>query len=152
MCAEKELHDGDGVVFENGEVEVDGTTLGTIRSDPDFNIHTGRILGFKERATGKTVFTKMPDQKVKKGDPPVPECYEEVHADLTRCKDGSILCADGAGGFKKAKRLKAVPEEVPLSTVRHSNKPGQPKQFTKFDKVPVEKASKKLTKASQMCL
>ena len=77
----------------------------------------------------------MPDQKVAKGDPPVPESFQDVGADLSRCKDGSILCADGAGGFRAAKSQGIVPKEVPLSTVRHSNKPGQPKQFTKFEKI-----------------
>ena len=79
-CSDKVLDDGHGMVFEKGEVEVDGTTLGTKRTDPQSTTFIGRLLGFKERASGKTLFIKVPDQKVAKGDPPVPESFQDVGA------------------------------------------------------------------------
>ena len=68
---------------------------------------------------------------------------------MERFLDGSIACADGAGGFRKAKRLGALPPEVPLATVRHSNKPGEPKQFTKSCRLTKEAASPKLLRVFQ---
>ena len=121
----------EGVTFSQGETEVDGTTTGTVRSDPSTTTFKGRFLGFHERSSGKRLLTPLPDLTVSKGDPPAPESFEEVGKQMERFLDGSIACTDGAGGFRKAKRVGALPPAVPLATVRHSYKPGEPKQFTK---------------------
>ena len=63
---------------------------------------------------------------------------------MWRFKDGSVANADGAQAFAKAKRKGKIAAEVPLQTVRHSNKKGQPKQFTKFQKYKVSELSQKL--------
>ena len=131
------------------ETEVDGITTGTVRSDPSTTTFKGHFLGFHERSSGKRLLTPLLDLTVSKGDPPALESFEEVGKEMERFLDGPIACTDGAGGFREAKRVGALPPAVLLATVRHSNKPGGPKQFTKSSRLPKEVASPKLLEVFQ---
>ena len=72
------------------------------------------------------------------------EGYEESGKEMERFQESSTACSDGAGGFRKSKRLGPLPPEAPVVTMSHSVKPGGSKRFAKSAKLPKEEAPEKL--------
>ena len=126
--------------FSCAEVDLDGA-VGHINraSNPDKNIHTGRVFIMKERASKTTKLVTMDDHDVQKGSASKPESLKDVREPITSTlTDGSIGSSDGCQAIKSATLAAGTqPGEVLHQYVSHGRQPC--KQFTKLELIPKDK-------------
>ena len=139
-CGFAELHTGRSTDFKDGTLEIDGTKTNIDRSSSTItNTHKGRFLVVFHRESGQYALEPMSDSAVKKGAPPPPESFKEVHPVIkAKYRTGHVAASDSAPAFKKSfKTLKDVPHVV----VVHSKK-----NFAHVVKMPKKYLHKRLWK------
>ena len=139
-----QLRLGRGVTFDTGEVDIDAAKTHVDRSDKLVNVHKGRLLVMRERATGKSKVIPLDNIEVGKGEALPPEANEEIQKVIcATLKEGSIAGGDGGRALKSSVK-KAAGGKVPLATAVHGRQPT--KQFTRLQKFPKDTISPGLQK------
>ena len=121
----------DNAKFSSGEVEIDGAKTTLLRSQSESkNVHTGRVVGVFDRASGTRLAGAAPDQVVAKGRPTVPESHKELAGAVKTLAPGSIAIGDSNPALGKALRVAGKDKLIPKATVNHTKK-----QWTKFQQI-----------------
>ena len=99
------------------------------RVDPTSTEHRGRTFVAVSRATGKTVYSRVANKKVKKGAPTPPETVEEVWSAFDNAiGPKAVLAADGGKAWQACAKKKKL---GPVASASH-----QQKQYVQVVKVP----------------
>ena len=106
----------DNAKFRSGEVEIDGAKTALLRSQSEAkNVHTGRVIGVFDRASG----TRLAGAK---GRPTVPESHKELAVAVKTLAPGSIAIGDSNPALGKALRVAGKDKLIPKATVNHTKK------------------------------
>lgn len=127
------LWSGRNQQFQCGEVDVDAAKAVVDRSASNtYNVHKGRMVVLKERASSKVKFVAPADYAVRKGDALPPESNVEIQGTIqSSVLPGAIVGGDGGQAIKSSTGSVAD-GAVPLAYAMHGRK--LRKQFTRLEK------------------